>query len=721
MNLNRLIQNIPPQIVHHFLALVFFLVLSLTYFYPVLEGKMIQQNDLTKWRGMAKEVHDYRDFFDSETQWTNSMYSGMPSYLISTKNDDNLLQYAHRFLSLGLPRPVNFFFLYLAGFYFLLICFRAPPLVAVAGAVGFAFSTYNVLIIGAGHSSKAYAIAYMAPVLASWWLTLRSNRWLGGVLFSFFLSLEIYSMHPQITYYFFLTILMLSIWALTFFWKKEKMGEWLKRHLILGGAVILAVLCSTAHLWTLMEYTPETIRGGTELTILPDSTSNALEVTSGLPRSEATDWSFGPRESWAFIIPDASGGPSRKIGSDSTLFKGIGPPNYQVSLAKYNTYWGDQRSVGGPVYFGVVLVFLFLIGIIIVPGQWRWWLIALLALSLLLSFGRHVPGLTNFLLDHLPGYNKFRALSMALVIAGLLVPFAAALGLKKIAEEQDWWNRSRWKILSVGGAFVLLLGALAYTPETWMDFYSEKEALAFEKQIERTQEQHLPSVYLFMDMLQEVRSRLFSQDAWRSLIFLLLALGWLVVGGMRKLNPRLVISGLGVLILVDLWQVDKRYLHNAKEEGEYLLWNDPVQTTMPYESGPATEAIFQQELDRNPGLEKEVQALIQEFEGSAGEPATDRERDRIRFSALNFLSHFRVFSEVGATFDECRTSWFFKSIGGCHAALMSRYQDLIKFHLDREEQPANLSVLRMLNTQYRIKTGPEVEKVDGLGGCLVGR
>ena len=377
-----MVSNILKQSWPHIVAIGLFIILGIAYFNPVLEGKVLVTHDKTQWKGMSKEIVDYRASYDEEPLWTNSMFGGMPAYMISTKHNKNLFYKVHKIITLGLPHPASVVFLYMFGFYILMLVMRVDPWLSILGAIAFGLSSYLLIIIGAGHNSKALAIGYMAPVLAGVMLAIRGKYLWGGVLTAFFLGLEISRNHLQITYYLGIIILILLI---TYFIKairEKKLPQFIKASVVLVISAVFACLANTSALWTTLEYTDYTTRGKTELTINADGSSNENIKTSGLDKKYVTAWSYGMGETLTLIIPNAKGGASeaivgdeafmkslRRQGADGRAFQDALIKNYQdysanpggVPLAM--KYWGNQSITSGPVYVGIIVFYLFLLGL----------------------------------------------------------------------------------------------------------------------------------------------------------------------------------------------------------------------------------------------------------------------------------------------------------------------------------------------------------------------
>ena len=628
----------------HILVLLLFVAISFIYFSPVLEGKMLDQHDIKTYKGMSKEIKDFRDNTGNEALWTNSMFSGMPAYQISVKYKKNLIQYVDKVLTLNLPRPVNLLFLYLVGFYILLLTLKIDYRIAFIGAIAFAFSSYFFIIIQAGHMSKAHAIAYFPMVVASVLYTYRGRVLLGGALTALTVALEIYTNHFQITYYLVLVLLIIALFQLYKDIKKNNLPDFFKRSTILILAAILAAGTSFTRLKTTSDYGKESTRGKSELT------SNIDNKTKGLDKDYATQWSYGIAESMTFLIPNFYGGSSSSsvlsLDDSKTIdfLKKFKNKKLANSLAQYksSSYWGDQPIVSGPTYAGAIVVFLFILGLLFIKSELRIWLLLATIMSLMLAWGKNFMPLTDFFLDYFPAYNKFRAVSMILIIAEFTIPLLGFIALDKFLSSSVDVKEKRnpLKLAFYITAGITLIFALF--PSVFLDFLSEKDLNPIASGIVTPDG--------FLDALALDRSSLLSSDAWRSFIFIGLTFGVLMLYLKRTIKAQYVILLIGVLVVCDMWNIDKRYLN----EDNFVRKS---KIKIPYKPTQADNFILS---DKDP--------------------------------------NFRVFNTSVSTFNDASTSYFHKSIGGYHGAKLKRYQELIEFHISK----GNMDVLNMLNTKYFI-------------------
>lgn len=626
-------------------AILLFIALSLAFLSPLLEGKVLRQDDTIRFKGMSKEIVDFREETGEEPLWTNSMFGGMPAYQISTKYKANLLQYVDRVFRLGLPRPADYVFLYMLGFFILLVVLGVNPWVSIIGAIAYGLSSYFLIILEAGHNSKAHAIGYMAPALAGIILAYRGKYFLGGVLTVFFLSLQIRAGHPQITYYLGLLVLILGIVELVNAFRSKKLVHFSKATGVLLLAATIAVLTHITNLWATYEYGQYSIRGKSELTTEQENR------TTGLDKDYATQWSYGIAETGTLIIPNFHGGASyTPLGTGSHIYKALIDNNISARQAEQAveaipTYWGPQPFTSGPVYVGAIVVFLFVFGLILIKGDLKWWLLAGTILSIMLSWGKNFMPLTEFFLDYFPGYNKFRAVAMILVIAELAMPILAFIALNEIFRQKhskaDLLKALKIAIYVTGG-FVLIFVLL---PGLFFDFESYRDAQL---------RQSYPD--WFMQALIDDRKRLLRNDSIRSLLFILLAAGviWALV--QEKLKTSYAILLLAVFVLIDMWPVSKRYLSSDDFVSKSKM-------ERPFPKTQADEIILK---DPDP--------------------------------------NFRVANFTVDPFADASTSYYHKSIGGYHGAKLRRYQELYDRWLKQNFQ---IDVLNMLNAKYIIQPDQE--------------
>ena len=625
------------RLLPHLLVAIGFVIISLLYFSPVLQGKQIFQSDIMQYIGMAKQQNDFRAETGQETYWTNSAFGGMPTYQLGAKYPNNFikkLDLTIRFL----PRPADYLFLYLIGFYVLLLVLRIDFKLAAIGALAFGFSTYLIIILGVGHNSKAHAIAYMPLVLSGILLTFQRKYIIGFLLTIIALGLEIVANHFQMTYYLLLLVIVLGI---TFFidaFKKRALPDFFKSLGVLIMAAVLAVGLNATSILATQEYAKESTRGKSELSINPDGSEK--EITSGLERDYITQFSYGFLETFNLFIPRLMGGGNgENVGKNSKTYEafrklGATPSQALQESKRAPMYWGDQPIVEAPAYVGAVILFLFIIGLFLVKGRLKWWLVGGTILSLLLSYGKNLGVLTDFFIDYVPLYNKFRAVTSIQVLLELCVPVLGIIGLSKLFDTSnnhaDKYKALKYATFITGGLALLFL-----VFKSSFDFAGINDGFYRQNYGQD-----------FVDALKADRKAIFLEDTIRTLVLVLLSAGIIYLFLKEKLKRNWAIIAFGVLIVFDLVVVDKRYVNNED----------------------FTSAI------------------------SVNKPFTANSAD---LEILKDTTHFRV---LDITSSGSRASYFHNSLSGYHAASLKKYDELFDFYIVNN----NLNILNMLNTKYII-------------------
>lgn len=683
--------NISKIIVHP-IAIALFVLMLLAYFRPVTEGYKLRQGDNINYIGTSKEIRDYRDKFNDEPLWTNTVFGGSTATMISVKYHNNWMTHIERAMQLWLPHPVNIIFICMLGFYILFLALRVDPWLAIVGAIAFGFSTYTFIILEAGHNAKAVAIAWIGPVIGSAVYTYRHKSWLGAVLFMLFMALEIKAGHLQMTYYMVMILVMYGIVEFINFIMKNEIKSFFIRTGFLVVALFFAILPNYSTLKSVMEITKETTRGQSELTIGPDGKSNKKDKTSGLDRSYITDWSYGKLESINLLIPNAMGGASEALGNHPELLEKIDNPAIANQIAKSSAYWGEQQFTSGPTYLGAVAITLFILSLLFIKDITKWGFFAVTVLGLMLAWGKNLPGLTDFFIDYVPGYNKFRAVSTLLVIVQVTVPLLGVWGLSYLVKHREEFLKNIKSFYIVGGAFLAVVLLIVVAGLGSFGFLSSSEKQMFADAVTQGGPQQMGMINEMKKELVSVRSSLFLTDALRSLAFIAVTL--LVIWAYIKgFFVQYVLYGVvGFLVLVDLWMINMRYLNNDElQDGTYMSWILPQEQSMPHLASATDYAIFGLETQKQPQLLQSIAQLEQDLQkqkmadGAENTAVSAQESESIRFRELNFATNYRVLN-LQNPFNDARTSYFHKSIGGYHGAKQKRIQEIIEFYYQKEIQ-----------------------------------
>ena len=650
-------------------VIIVFAIISFAYFFvPITQGKILFQHDASAGVGAAQEMTEYQNRTGETTRWTNSIFGGMPTYQMSPsyQSTDGLSQVMNAY-HLWLPDNVWFLFAYLLGFYILLRAFDFRQSLAALGSVMWAFSSYFLIIIAAGHLWKVMALAYLPPMIAGVVLAYRGRYLSGFIVTALFTAFEIKANHVQMTYYYLFIILFMVIAYLVKSIREKQLAVFLKATGVLAAAALIGIAINLSSLYHTWQYQKESMRGKSEL-VKKDA---ANQTSSGLDRDYITQWSYGIDETLTLLVPDAKGGASVPLSKNATAMAKADPQIQSMIPQLYDAfpqYFGTQPGTSGPVYVGAFVLFLFILGLFIVKGPMKWALLAATILSVLLAWGHNFMGFTNFFLDYIPMYAKFRTVASILVIAEFTIPLLAALTLKKIVDEPDVLSK-QMKFAYISLALTAGVAALiALFPDMMGPFVSEQER----QMIGSIQGMDGGTARTILANISDMRAAMVSSDAWRSVIIILIGFALLFAYKLKKLRADYMIAALLVLCLVDMWQVDKRYLNDE-------MFVPKSERDMPQQ--PTATDI---EINKDKSLDYRV---------------------------LNFASN---------TFNENETSYFHKSIGGYHPAKLRRYQEMVDAYIVPEMQKAmqaiaakggNMQqvdgvklfpVLNMLNTKYFI-------------------
>ena len=607
----------------HIFVVILFAIVSLAYFSPVLQGKKIFQNDIAQYIGMSKQQNNFKETTGEETYWTNGAFGGMPTYQLGAKYPHNYIKKLDLSLRF-LPRPADYLFLYLIGMYILLLVLKTNYKLAIVGALAFGFSTYLIIILGVGHNAKAHAIAYMPLVLSGILLTFRGKFIWGFLLTTIAMALELVANHFQMTYYLLLLVIVIGLVYFIEAFKNKSLIPYFKAIGIMVVGVIIAIGMNATNIMATKEYADASTRGKSELTINPDGSPK--EANLGLDYDYITEYSYGKLESFNLLIPRFMGGgssepiPEDPKALDALLKMGASPQEASQILYQVPMYWGDQPIVAAPAYIGAVIVFLAVLALFLIKGRMKWWITAAFLLSLFLSWGKNFSLLTDFFINYIPLYNKFRAVSSIQVILELVVPILAIVGLQQyFTKSKDEKQKALLLATAITGGitliFLLFKATLFSFASPYDSFFIEELGIQF------------------VDAVREDRMSLFTSDAIRSLLLILFAAAVLWFFNSNKLKQNPTIALLALLIVFDLVGVDRRYVNNDNFDLARIV-NQP-------------------------------------FQPNAGDN-----------QVLADDGYFRVYdATVGNPFASGRASYFHNALGGYHAAKIGRIQDLDDFYL----------------------------------------
>ncbi|EEX18089.1 YfhO family protein [Prevotella veroralis] len=650
-------------------VILVFAIISFAYFLvPITQGKILFQHDASAGVGSAQEFTEYQNRTGETTRWTNSIFGGMPTYQMSPsyQSTDGLSQVMNAY-HLWLPDNVWFLFAYLLGFYILLRAFDFRQTLAALGSIMWAFSSYFLIIIAAGHLWKVMALAYLPPMIAGIVLAYRGRYLSGFIVTALFTAFEIKANHVQMTYYYLFIILFMVIAYLVKAVREKQLAGFMKSTGVVAAAAVIGIAINLSSLYHTWQYQKESMRGKSEL-VKKDA---ANQTSSGLDRDYITQWSYGIDETLTLLVPDAKGGATVPLSKNATAMAKADPQIQSMIPQLYDAipqYFGTQPGTSGPVYVGAFVLFLFILGLFIVRGSMKWALLAATVLSVLLAWGHNFMGFTNFFLDYIPMYAKFRTVASILVIAEFTIPLLAALALKKMVDEPEVLTK-QMKFVYISLALTAGVALLiALFPGMMEPFVSDQER----QMITSIQGMDGNTANTILANIAAMREAMVSADAWRSVIVILIGFALLFLYKMKKLRADYMVICMAVLCLVDMWQVDKRYLNDE-------MFVPKSERDMPHQATSTDLAIMK-----------------------------DKSLD------------YRVLNLASNTFNENETSFFHKSIGGYHPAKLRRYQEMIDAYIAPEMQAAmqaiaakngNMQevdgakvfpVLNMLNTKYFI-------------------
>lgn len=727
----------------HFAAIAVMVIMTVGYFSLQFDGYGLKQHDIEQFKGASHEIVDYRERTGEEIIWTNSMFGGMPGIQISMIYSGNFVKYLliDCFIE-AVPSPAGVVLLYMIGFYILVLCLRINPWVGLLGAIAFGFTCHDIIILQAGHNSKGLAIALMAPVIGAFLMAYQRNMKWGIILSALFMTLQMGMNHLQITYYLGMLLFGLGLVMIVEAIRKKNYKKFLITTGGLLGAYAIALFINYGNISLTNDYARYSIRGANDISIEPDGSSNQANATDGLDKDYVTQYSNGIGESFTMISPYIKGSAPGAFGSTHFAESFVDPVTGEIANSDLSpkemedvmnsspSYWGDQPMVSGPVYIGIIVFFLAILGMVFLKSPVKWAIFGVTLLMLALSWGENFMGLTNFFLDHVPGYNKFRAPTIIMAVIELCIPLLGVFFLHKLVKEREQLKAKKKTFLIASAATLLVLiimrvagmgdgytskmekeqmadmegnlrkQVLAMTPEEMkqygIDASNQQQVNDFIQLNARSGEKRF-------DNVKEIRKSIYNSSMNRSILFLILGVGAVALLFYTALPYELVIVGLTALISLDLIPVARNYLGSQEDRNGYKYWDLKANTTYPISEGPADLQILESEVAANPALASVVNAGAKEGQRKADELGySGAERRRVesayKYAALNRNTNYRVF-DLGGGFNSAHSSYFHKALGGYHGAKLRSIQNVFDFHLSK----MNNKVYDMLNVKYFIQ------------------
>lgn len=730
----------------HFTVLAVFIVITVAYFSPQFDGYGLKQHDIEQFKGMSNEISYYRETVGGEPYWTNSMFGGMPATQISVQYAGNVFKEALAIFFKVFNVPAGIFLLHLICFYLLALFLRIKPLIGFLGAVAFAFASYEIVILQAGHNSKAVAVALAPAVIGSFIYAFRSNWKLGGILAGIAMAFELSANHFQVTYYLGFLLLGIGLYYFARAIKDKQIVQFAKASGVVVVGFGVALMINYGNVKLTNDYAKHTIRGGNDISITPDGKEATIN-TSGLDKDYITQWSYGLGESFTLVSPYVKGSHSTSLGNSQ--FAEIAEnsdlsPAAVKGLMNLPVYWGEQPITSGPVYLGAIVVFLAFMGLVMLKKKIKWVLFAVAVLALMLSWGKNFMGLTDFFIDNVPGYNKFRTVTIILVLIELIVPMIAMMILQQFWEErEELKGKVKQFGIAAGGFFVFLLivtfmGLGDNYTSSGDDRIIDQYKMSILGQIEGMDPSVLKAQYQLdvndpqqvetfvnaqlepiegqlMD-LRIVRKEIFQSSMYRTIGFTFVAIILLGLFFLTSIPSVYIVGGLTLFVLIDMIPVDLNYLGKETDNRDnYVHWVPKAEQEYPISSMQADLDIMQKELDANPTLEEELrkgEKLGNQKAEELGFTGTEKRRvvDSYKFMALAAATNYRVF-DLGNAWGSSRASYFHKSLGGYHGAKLRNIQNVFEFHIAQ----SNNKVLDLLNVKYFIQNGQLRENPSAMG------
>jgi len=714
----------------HFAVIAVFFIISFVFYQPAMNGMDLKQHDVEQWKGMSNEIQSHREKTGEEPLWTNSMFGGMPATQISMTYPGNVFQAIRSFTFNAFPQPIALLLLHLIGFYIFCIFLRINPIIGVLGAIAFSFASYEIIIVQAGHGTKSLASAFLAPALGAFIYAFRTNWKWGSLWFAFFMVLQLGANHLQVTYYFTFLLGAVGIYFFIDAIQKKKIKRFGITSTAVIAGVVVAILANAGNILGTQGYGKYTTRGENDLTI--QSNGEMLESEQqGLDKDYITNWSYGIGETFTFVSPNVKGGGSFSLGGsqfEETL-EGADLKGSEINdLRNMPAYWGDQPITSGPVYLGVVVVLLSLLALVFSSNMIKWPLFVITVLAVALSWGKNFMFLTDFFIDYVPGYDKFRTVTIILIIVELVVAVLGVIFLSQLIKEREKFREKKQLFIGVIGGFFafLLIVKMTGIGDNYTSEMDSRQLENVEKSIRKQISETDPAVFQtnygidvrnpkqlnsFVDAqlaqyednftnLRVVRKDIFHASMNRSLIFTFFG-GLLLILFVYMTFPAWVLTG-GLLVIVMADMIPVAYDYIGDEE---KYWADAQLMKYPIAANIADETILESEVKQNPSLKKVIEEAEKEARSIASEEelvgsAKSNFINSKRFQALNSETNYRVF-DLNGNFNSSRASYFHKSLGGYHGAKLRNIANLIDFHLGQ----LNENVLNMLNVKYFIQNG----------------
>lgn len=685
----------------HLIAILSFAIISTAFYSPAITGKNLRMGDINQWKGMSKEINDYRIKTGEEPLWTNSMFGGMPATQISVSDTGNLVKKLDLVYKLGLPRPIDILFKAMLGFYILLMCMRVNPVIGAIGAISFGLSSFFILYLGAGHASKMNAIVYIAPMIGGMIYSFRQNALKGAAITAIFLCFHLGANHLQMTYYALFLVGIIGIGELIRKFIKSETNSIPKVVGFLLVATLLGLAPNYASLSTTAEYGEYSTRGTSDLTMVPDSDGINSTNQEGLGKDYILEYSMAYGEWFSAYSPNVKGGKTNLLVNVPEAKKAINKKSQQfLGQNQILSYWGEQRGTAGAFYFGALMFFLALCGLFFLKDNLKWSLLVIAIISILASW--KLGGIPDFFIDNVPLWNKFRDTKMMLILLMIIVPLLGSLFLNQFVFDEEFRSSAKRKILYFGGGFALLNIILISSPSSLFDFISSAENTAFSALSESKEGR---------DMLGQIvagRQAIFTADITRSFMISLLGLGLLYLSLAKKEYTTYILYGLGLIFVVDLWTVDQRYFDSKTG------FENEIESRVPFAAQNVEKQILTLEKGQIEGFDAKVTEATKLYQENTGDKRNNNAKKLQReIEVLNQNSNYRVLN-LGNPWSDSRTSYYHKSIGGYHGAKLKIYQEMIDFHLgseaknilDQLQSTGNIDgeypILSMLNTKYLI-------------------